>query len=80
MKNLIILLILSLGIEGCSDDDSPTQNSFDTNSFEPKVDYSTGTGPFSISIGDLDLDSKADLAVANISSNKVSVFRMHKFY
>jgi len=39
MKNLMILLILSLGIAGCNDDDFPTQKSFDANSFESKVDY-----------------------------------------
>jgi len=44
-------------------------------SFAPKVDFTTGTEPFSISIGDLDGDSKLDLAVANRVSNTVSIFR-----
>ncbi len=44
-------------------------------SFSAKVDFTTGTNPRSISIGDLDGDGKPDLAVANITSNNVSVFR-----
>ncbi len=44
-------------------------------SFSAKVDFTTGTNPRSVSIGDLDGDSKPDLAVANITSNNVSVFR-----
>jgi len=44
-------------------------------SFAAKVDFATGTAPRSVSIGDLDGDGKADLAVANASSNTVSVFR-----
>ncbi|MCA6372060.1 MAG: T9SS type A sorting domain-containing protein, partial [Cytophagales bacterium] len=46
-----------------------------TISYAAKVDFSTGTGPLSVSIGDLDGDGKADLAVANFDSNTVSVFR-----
>ncbi|MDZ4667241.1 MAG: T9SS type A sorting domain-containing protein, partial [bacterium] len=46
-----------------------------TISFAAKVDYATGTQPVSVSIGDLDLDGKPDLAVANNGSNSVSVFR-----
>jgi uncharacterized protein YjdB len=44
-------------------------------SFAAKVDFTTGTNPVSVSIGDLDGDGKADLAVANFSSATVSVFR-----
>ncbi|MDZ4714490.1 MAG: FG-GAP-like repeat-containing protein [Cytophagales bacterium] len=44
-------------------------------SYAAKVDFTTGTGPESVSIGDLDGDGKADLAVANYNSNTVSVFR-----
>ncbi len=43
--------------------------------FEPKVDFATGTNPFSVSIGDLDGNGKPDLAVANASSSNVSVLR-----
>jgi len=43
--------------------------------YDAKVDYATGIGPISVSIGDLDMDGKADLAVANVSGNTVSVFR-----
>ncbi len=47
----------------------------DATSFAPKVDFTTGTNPYSVSIGDLDGDGKADLAVANRNDNTVSVFR-----
>jgi FG-GAP-like repeat/IPT/TIG domain/Secretion system C-terminal sorting domain/FG-GAP repeat len=43
--------------------------------FAAKVDFSTGTDPRSVAIGDLDGDGKADLAIANYSSNSVSVLR-----
>ncbi|MBV5323672.1 IPT/TIG domain-containing protein, partial [bacterium] len=43
-------------------------------SFSAKVDY-PGSTPMSVAIGDLDGDGKADLAVANYSSNIVSVLR-----
>jgi hypothetical protein len=46
-----------------------------TISYAAKVDFATGSGPYSVSIGDLDGDGKADLAVANASSNTVSVIR-----
>ena len=44
-------------------------------SFATKVDYPTGTYPVSVAIGDLDGDGKPDLAVANLTSNNVSVLR-----
>jgi hypothetical protein len=44
-------------------------------SFAAKVDFITGTGPFSVSIADIDGDGKPDLAIANIYSYTVSVLR-----
>ena len=44
-------------------------------SYAARVNFTTGTEPSSVSIGDLDGDGKADLAVANNNSNTVSVFR-----
>ena len=44
-----------------------------TASFTAKVDVATGSGPVSIAVGDLNGDGKPDLAVANASSNTVSV-------
>jgi len=47
----------------------------DVNSFEAKVDFPTGSSPYFVSIGDLDGDGKADLAVTNNASHTVSVLR-----
>jgi gliding motility-associated-like protein len=44
-------------------------------SYAAKVDFATGTFPQSVSIGDLDSDGKADLAVANVTSSTVSIIR-----
>lgn len=44
-------------------------------SYAPKVDFTTGSSPFSASMGDMDGDGKADIVVANTGSNTVSVFR-----
>lgn len=44
-------------------------------SFDTKVDVATGTAPFSVAIGDIDGDTKVDLAVANFSAGTVSVFK-----
>lgn len=49
-------------------------NGINTNSFAPNVDFITGSSPKRISIGDLDGDGKPELAIANGTSNTVSVF------
>jgi hypothetical protein len=54
---------------------SPNKSSITTADIEAKVDFTTGTSPYSVAIGDLDGDGKPDLAVANSGSNTVSVFR-----
>ncbi len=46
-----------------------------TISFAAKVDFTTGTSPRSVSIGDIDTDGKPDVVVANENSNTASVFR-----
>jgi hypothetical protein len=43
--------------------------------FAARVDYATGTGPYSVVIGDLDGDGRPDLAVANFAGDSVSVLR-----
>ncbi|MEG4577420.1 DUF4347 domain-containing protein, partial [Microcoleus sp. N3A4] len=41
--------------------------------FSPKVDFTTGSNPNSVSIGDINGDGKPDLAVANRSSGTASI-------
>ena len=52
-----------------------TSGSIVPSSFAPKVDFATGTNPYSVAISDLDGDGKAELTVANRGSNTVSVLR-----
>ncbi|HEY3406466.1 MAG TPA: T9SS type A sorting domain-containing protein, partial [Ohtaekwangia sp.] len=54
---------------------SPSKGSITSSDFEPKVDFTTGSNPLNVSIGDLDGDGKSDLAVANTASNTISVLR-----
>ncbi|RXK84657.1 DUF4347 domain-containing protein [Chlorobaculum sp. 24CR] len=42
-------------------------------SFAPKVDYATGSYPYSVTSADVDGDGDADMLVANYNSNTVSV-------
>jgi len=51
------------------------KGSITPNDFALRVDFATGTAPYYVAIGDLDGDGKPDLAVANGTSNTVSVFR-----
>ena len=44
-------------------------------SFAARVDFATGSNPFSVAIGDLNGDGKPDLAVANQVAGTVSVLR-----
>ncbi len=44
-----------------------------TPSYAAKIDFTTGTSPRSVAIGDLNGDGRPDLAIANLSSNSVSV-------
>src|SRR5947207_7484184 len=48
--------------------------SIPANFYKPKVDFVTGTIPFSVAISDIDGDGKPDMIVANSSSNTISVF------
>ena len=52
-----------------------TSGSITTSSFAAKVDFSTGINPVFCAIGDLDADGKPDLAITNINSNSVSIFK-----
>jgi hypothetical protein len=49
--------------------------SITASSFAPKVDFTAGTAPRSVAIGDVDGDGKPDVVVANINSNNISVLR-----
>jgi gliding motility-associated-like protein len=44
-------------------------------SYAPKADFTVGSVPFSVSIGDMDGDGKPDLVATNVSSSNVSVLR-----
>jgi len=44
-----------------------------TPTFATKVDFTTGSTPFSVSIGDLNGDGKPDLATANFNDNTASI-------
>ncbi|MBE7169199.1 MAG: VCBS repeat-containing protein [Williamsia sp.] len=46
-----------------------------TAAFGTKVDFPTGSQPFSVTIGDIDLDGKPDILVANLAAGTVSVLR-----
>jgi hypothetical protein len=54
---------------------TPNKGSITTTDIAPKVGFTTGIGPNSVAIGDMDGDGKPDLAIANNSSNTVSVLR-----
>ena len=49
--------------------------SITSTSFATKVDYTTGTNPWSVDIGDLDGDGKPDIATSNIADSSVSIFQ-----
>ena len=52
-----------------------TSGTINSGSFAAKVDFATGLNPYSVAIGDIDGDGKADLAVVNNGANTVSVLR-----
>jgi gliding motility-associated-like protein len=54
---------------------TPNKGTITAQDISPKVDFTTGTNPVSVAIGDLDGDGKPDLAVANYNSTTVSVYR-----
>ncbi|MBL7994544.1 VCBS repeat-containing protein [bacterium] len=47
----------------------------DVSSFASKLDFTAGTSPYTVAVGDIDGDGKADVAVVNEASNTVSIFR-----
>ena len=52
-----------------------TAGTIDLTSFAAKVDFTAGTAPRYVAIGDADGDGKPDVVVANINSNNISVLR-----
>ncbi|MEP7230901.1 MAG: FG-GAP-like repeat-containing protein [Ginsengibacter sp.] len=49
--------------------------SIDASSFAAKVDFTSGTTPYAVAVGDVDGDGKPDLLTANQNSNNISVLR-----
>ncbi len=49
--------------------------SIDATSFAPSVDFTTGLGPTSVAISDMDGDGKLDLIVTNLNAKTISVLR-----
>ncbi|MFP5039383.1 FG-GAP-like repeat-containing protein [Parasediminibacterium sp. JCM 36343] len=47
----------------------------DSSSFAPAVDFTTGLGPSSVAIADLNGDNKLDLIVSNLNAKTISVFK-----
>jgi len=54
---------------------TPSKTDITIADFDPKVDFTAGTSPFSTAIGDLDGDGKSDLAATNYGTNTLSIFR-----
>lgn len=52
-----------------------TAGSITASSFAPKTDFSTGSGPISLAAGDLDVDGRVDIVVANRTSSTISIFQ-----
>ncbi|MFM7858925.1 MAG: FG-GAP repeat domain-containing protein, partial [Flammeovirgaceae bacterium] len=50
-----------------------SRGTLSSSSLNPKIDFATGTTPVLIAIGDIDGDSKLDIAVPNYGSNTVSI-------
>jgi hypothetical protein len=53
----------------------PYGGSISSSSFAPKVDFTAGTDPYSVSLGDLDGDGKIDIVVPNNGSGNISILR-----
>jgi hypothetical protein len=57
-----------------------TSGSLNAGSFSTKVDFTTGSIPVGIAIGDMDGDGKPDLVVTNYGSSTISIYRNTSTY
>ncbi len=53
---------------------TPVKSSIALNDFAPRVNFTAGTNPGYVTMGDLDGDGKPDMAASNQADNTVSVF------
>lgn len=54
---------------------SSTTSSITSGSFDPRVDLTTQNSPYTVTLADIDMDGKLDIAVTNNVSNSISIFR-----
>ena len=52
-----------------------TSGTINSSSFAQRVDFAANVNPYSVAVGDLDGDGKADVVLTNNASNNISVYR-----
>ncbi len=75
MKKSIIFLCYTIILFSLFFSSNAKGQSLPANFYNPKVDYSSGVRPRSISSSDLDGDGKLDMVIANSGSNTISILQ-----